>query len=136
MDAGREVFWNIQHGEILYILASIVVVIFIYAIYRRYKMWRLGRPEDRFSHIGQRIWRFHYTPQRRMRILGILMWLLSSWKIFCGLAQSHNILGALKPGKRSLFIANISQQIKGSRKEKKHGSGGHARRVFVWKNKN
>ncbi len=57
----RDVFWNIQFGEILYLLAVIVVGILIYALYRRYKLWRLGGAEDRFSHIGKRIWKFITT---------------------------------------------------------------------------
>jgi len=61
MDASREVFWNIQFGEIIYILAAITVIIFIYAIYRRYKLWRIGKPEDRLNHIGRRIRAFIVT---------------------------------------------------------------------------
>ncbi len=57
----REIFWNIQFGEILYIIGAIVVGIFIYAIYRRYKLWRLGRPDNRFSHLRKRIWAFIVT---------------------------------------------------------------------------
>ena len=47
MEASREVFWNIQFGEIIYILAVISVIVFIYAFYRRYKLWRMGKPENR-----------------------------------------------------------------------------------------
>ena len=61
MEASREVFWNIQFGEIIYILAAITVIIFIYAIYRRYKLWKIGKPEDRLSHLGRRIWAFIVT---------------------------------------------------------------------------
>ncbi len=61
MQPSREIFWNIQLGEILYVLGVIVLGIFIYAIYRHYKLWRLGRPEDRFSHIGKRTWTFIIT---------------------------------------------------------------------------
>ncbi len=57
----REIFWNIPYGEILYLIAAIVVGIFIYAIYRRYKFWRLGKPDNRFSHLGKRIWAFIVT---------------------------------------------------------------------------
>ncbi len=55
MVPAREVFWNIQFGEILYILAAIVIGIFFYAIYRRYRVWRLGRPAGRFNQLGKRI---------------------------------------------------------------------------------
>ncbi len=54
----REIFWNIQFGEILYVLAAIVTGILIYSIYRHYRRWRLGRPADRFNHLGRRVWAF------------------------------------------------------------------------------
>jgi Fe-S oxidoreductase/nitrate reductase gamma subunit len=58
MEPAREVFWNIPFGEIIYVLGAIAVGIFIYALYRRYKLWRLGRPDNRFNHLGKRIWVF------------------------------------------------------------------------------
>jgi len=61
MEPTREVFWNIHLGEILYLLAAIVVGIFIYAIYRRYKLWRLGRRDNRFDHLARRIRAFMVT---------------------------------------------------------------------------
>jgi len=54
----REIFWNIQYGEILYILAAITVVILAYAIYRHYRRWRLGQPTDRYNQLGRRIYDF------------------------------------------------------------------------------
>ena len=58
MVPSREIFWNIQFGEILYVLAVIVVGILIYAIYRRYKLWQVGRPDNRLGVIfkGQIDW--------------------------------------------------------------------------------
>ena len=62
MDPTREIFWNILYGDIiLYPLAAIAVGIFAYVIYRRYKLWRLGKPDNRFSHLGKRIWVFIVT---------------------------------------------------------------------------
>ncbi len=57
----REIFWNIAYGEILYILGAIVIGIFAYAIYRRYRMWRLGGSDNRFGDFGKRIWAFLVT---------------------------------------------------------------------------
>ena len=58
----REIFWNILYGDlILYPLAVIVVGIFIYAIYRRYKLWRLGTPDNRFARLDRRLWAFIVT---------------------------------------------------------------------------
>jgi Fe-S oxidoreductase/nitrate reductase gamma subunit len=56
MEPTREVFWNIPLGVIIDVLAIIVVGTFVYALYRRYKLWRLGRPDNRFNHLGRRIW--------------------------------------------------------------------------------
>ena len=61
MVPSREIFWNIQYGEILYILGAIVVGIFVYAIYQRYRMWRLGGPAGRFDRLGKRAWAFIRT---------------------------------------------------------------------------
>ena len=51
----REVFWNIQYSNVVYILAAIGLSFLVFSIYRRYKLWRLGRPEDRFGDMGRRI---------------------------------------------------------------------------------
>jgi Fe-S oxidoreductase/nitrate reductase gamma subunit len=58
MVPSREIFWNIQFGEIVYILAAIVTGVLIYAFYRHYRRWRLGGRADRFNHIGKRMWDF------------------------------------------------------------------------------
>ncbi len=55
MEPTREVFWNIPFGEIIYLLAVIAVGIFVYALYRRYRLWRLGGPDNRFNHLGKRV---------------------------------------------------------------------------------
>jgi len=61
MIPSREIFWNIEFGEILYILGTIVIGILIYAIYRRYRLWRLGKSDNRFDHLGKRIRVFIFT---------------------------------------------------------------------------
>jgi len=55
MVPGRESFWNIQFTEIFYILALIAVAILAYAVYQHYRRWRLGRPANRFNHLGERV---------------------------------------------------------------------------------
>jgi Fe-S oxidoreductase/nitrate reductase gamma subunit len=51
----REIFWNIQYSYVVYIAAAIAVAFLAFSIYRRYKLWRLGKPEDRSKDIGVRI---------------------------------------------------------------------------------
>jgi len=56
MEPAREVFWNIQLGVIIDVLAAVAVGIFIYAFYRRVRLWRIGQPDDRLHPLGRRIW--------------------------------------------------------------------------------
>jgi len=40
------------------LLGLITLGIFIYALYWRTKLWRLGKPENRLNHLGRRVWAF------------------------------------------------------------------------------
>ncbi len=51
----REVFWNIQYSYVIYILAAIAVAFLAFSIYRRYKLWHLGKPDDYSKNISKRI---------------------------------------------------------------------------------
>ncbi|MBN1154666.1 4Fe-4S dicluster domain-containing protein [candidate division KSB1 bacterium] len=53
--ASREVFWNISYNYIIYFLLVVVSTIFFIGIYRRVRLWRRGRPENRFDHMGKRL---------------------------------------------------------------------------------
>lgn len=55
MIPGREIFWNIEFGEIIYLLAVIATGLLIYALYQYYRRWRLGRPADRFNQWRRRV---------------------------------------------------------------------------------
>ncbi len=55
MEPTREVFWNIQLGVIIDVLAAVAVGVFVYAFYRRVRLWRIGRPDDRLHPLGKRI---------------------------------------------------------------------------------
>jgi Fe-S oxidoreductase/nitrate reductase gamma subunit len=57
----REVFWNIQYGYLIYILAAIAVAFLAFSIYRRYNLWHLGKPDDRSRNLGRRIGVFART---------------------------------------------------------------------------
>ena len=60
--AARHIFWNIEpYGIILYFLLIPLAAILAYAFYRRYRLWRLGQPDNRFDNLGQRIWSFAVT---------------------------------------------------------------------------
>jgi len=52
----RKVFWNISYHWILYLLLALLLAIFIYGLYRRIQLWRLGGSENRYDRIGQRLW--------------------------------------------------------------------------------
>ncbi len=51
----RWIFWNVSFGEIIYPLAAIVLIIVVYKIFRRYRLWRQGKNDRRFDHIFLRI---------------------------------------------------------------------------------
>jgi Fe-S oxidoreductase/nitrate reductase gamma subunit len=53
--ASREVFWNISYGYLIYILAAIALAFWVFGLCRRYKLWRLGKPDDCSKNIGKRI---------------------------------------------------------------------------------
>lgn len=58
----REIFGNILYGDVvLYSIAAIVVGIFMFVIYRRYRLWRLGVSDNRSGNWGKRIWFFIVT---------------------------------------------------------------------------
>jgi len=62
MIPSREIFWNIPFGDVvLYPLAAIVTGIMLYAFYRRYRLWRLGGPSNRFNHLVKRTGTFIVT---------------------------------------------------------------------------
>lgn len=40
----REIYWNIANGWLLYPLLAVATLVFAYGIYRRWRLWRIGRP--------------------------------------------------------------------------------------------
>jgi Fe-S oxidoreductase/nitrate reductase gamma subunit len=59
--ASREIFWNIDYGNILYFLMIPPAAILAYAVYKRYHLWRLGQPDNRLRNLGQSLWSFVRT---------------------------------------------------------------------------
>jgi Fe-S oxidoreductase/nitrate reductase gamma subunit len=53
----REIFWNISFSPVLYILATIVVAVMVYAFIRRFRMWHLGKTEIRLTQNRQTRWK-------------------------------------------------------------------------------
>ncbi|HEX9417428.1 MAG TPA: 4Fe-4S dicluster domain-containing protein, partial [Methylomirabilota bacterium] len=53
----RDTFWNVPPlaQSALYLGGLIAVAIFVYGVYRHVRLWRAGRPENRFDHIPQRV---------------------------------------------------------------------------------
>jgi Fe-S oxidoreductase/nitrate reductase gamma subunit len=45
----------------MYILAAIAVAFWVFSLYRRYQLWRMGKPEDRTKDLGKRVWVFIRT---------------------------------------------------------------------------
>ncbi|MGE5578103.1 MAG: heterodisulfide reductase-related iron-sulfur binding cluster [Syntrophothermus sp.] len=52
----RQVYWNIAGHLFMYLFMVIALGIFAYGIVKRYRLWRLGKPENRIDHVGKRIW--------------------------------------------------------------------------------
>lgn len=53
----REVFWNVPAGSRagFYVLSALAVGISVYGFYRRYRLWRIGKPGERLDNVGGRI---------------------------------------------------------------------------------
>ena len=52
----REDLWNIQFGELVYLIGLIVVVAAAYGLFRRLRLWRLGSRDERLSNLPSRAW--------------------------------------------------------------------------------
>ena len=59
--AHREIFFDIQFGWIIYILAVIAVAGFAYGAYRRYRLWKLGKKEGASLELWKRTKTFAVT---------------------------------------------------------------------------
>ena len=59
--AHREIFFEIDFGWIIYILAVASLVVLGWAIYRRVQLWRLGQKDDTFSDLGAKTKAFLYA---------------------------------------------------------------------------
>ena len=51
----REIYWNISGIAIMYLLLLPTVAIFAYGVWRRLRLWRIGRSENRFDQVWVRV---------------------------------------------------------------------------------
>ncbi len=55
MTPTREVYFNIHHVWLMYVLFGITLAVFGWGLYRRWTLWQLGRPTNRFDHPEERL---------------------------------------------------------------------------------
>lgn len=59
MSPSREIFWNVPLGAFfLYPLATVAVGMLAYSIYKRYKLWRIGKGNVGMVKLSKRISNF------------------------------------------------------------------------------
>jgi Fe-S oxidoreductase/nitrate reductase gamma subunit len=51
----RQIYWNIVYGGWIYLFFAISAAVFLYAIQRRVRLWRLAGKADRFDRLGERL---------------------------------------------------------------------------------
>ncbi|MEP6708212.1 MAG: (Fe-S)-binding protein, partial [Pyrinomonadaceae bacterium] len=63
----RQIYWNISHIWVMYVLLLPTVAIAVYGVYQHFRSWRRGAPAARFDHPAARINRVlkHAVAQRR-----------------------------------------------------------------------
>ena len=75
----RELFWAGQEVFIVkvflpiivggLIFSSVLIALFALGFFRRYQLWRLGNTENRFDHVGRRLWTTFAVALAHFRIL-------------------------------------------------------------------
>ncbi|MDP7572439.1 MAG: respiratory nitrate reductase subunit gamma, partial [Myxococcota bacterium] len=55
MELTRQIYWNIVYGGWIYLFFAISAAVFLYAIQRRVRLWRLAGKADRFDRLGERL---------------------------------------------------------------------------------
>ena len=86
MEVTREIFWNVQGVRlIVYLLALIPVFLLIYGLWRKIKLWKIGKQEDRYDQIFRRIKTLLYYGALQVRNLEKLFPGIMHLFIFSGL---------------------------------------------------
>lgn len=55
MQPTREIYGNIVGGEVVYLFMVVASALVALAVYRRFRLWRQGRPENRFDDVWRRL---------------------------------------------------------------------------------
>ncbi len=55
MTPTREVYFNIHHVWVMYLLLVITLAVFGWGLYRRWRLWQIGRPSNRFDQPKERL---------------------------------------------------------------------------------
>src|SRR5258708_4091195 len=55
MTPTREVYFNIHHVWVMYLLFVIALAVFAGGLYRRWRLWQIGRTADRFDNPRERL---------------------------------------------------------------------------------
>ena len=50
----REIYWNISGILWMYVLTIFTLIVFGLKFYQRYKLWKIGKPDDRLDQVGLR----------------------------------------------------------------------------------
>src|SRR5688500_17577507 len=101
----REIFLHLAPWQqaVFYVLGGIAVVVFCYGFWLRVRKYRRGRAEDRFDHLGRRLWRAFLTilantTVRKRERFGGLAHTLILWGFIvlfigtCIVALDHDVL--------------------------------------------
>ncbi|HEX7475765.1 MAG TPA: heterodisulfide reductase-related iron-sulfur binding cluster, partial [Dehalococcoidales bacterium] len=86
----REIFWNIQFSPVLYGIATVVVLIMVYAFYRRYNTWHLGKTDNRIKGNLRQRWKAFF-----------------SWGVVDGIFQRKFIGTADNLGRRRFLLRDL-----------------------------
>src|SRR5262252_3585842 len=55
MTPTREVYFNIHHVWVMYVLFVVTLAVFGWGLYRRWRLWQIGRPANRFDQPQERL---------------------------------------------------------------------------------
>ena len=65
----REIYWNIDLHGLLYLFAFAAIALFVWGYYRRYRLWRIGQPEEVKLNVGGAFWRLFDNALIQRRVL-------------------------------------------------------------------